>query len=138
MTRRPDWERRLNEAVERHMALPPDYAITNCYILPDDCVLAITGRRMHPKLYNGGRGPKTERGAAKRLLRHGFRSVEDAFAARFPRIPPLTAQRGDIGVVEIDGVVCGGVYTAIGFAARSAHGVAFLPVTTVKSAFRVE
>lgn len=132
------WEKRLKVVVEKHQALPSDYSLSNCYIIPDDAVEALTGARMHPKVYNGKNCPKTEKGAAKRLLRNGFRNVEEAFAARFSSIPPSLAQRGDIGVVERDGVVSGGVFTAIGFMARNAEKVVFLPVSQVKTAYRVE
>lgn len=136
--RKPGWEKRLAAVVTRHQALPSDYARSNCYIIPDDAVLALTGRRMHPMLYRGGRGPKTDQGAARRLRRHGFTTVEDAFAARFATIPPTLAQRGDIGVVDRNGVVSGGLFTAIGFMTRSAEKIEFLPVSDVKTAFRVE
>lgn len=132
------WEKRLKAVIEKHQALPSDYARSNCYIIPDDAVEAIIGARMHPSLYNGRNGPKTEKGAARRLLRHGFANVEEAFAARFERIPASLAQRGDIGVIERDGTVSGGLITAIGFMTRSAERVLFLPVSQVKTAFRVE
>lgn len=136
--RLPGWERRLTAVVEKHLALPSDYAVSNCYIIPDDGVEALLGERMHPKLYGGGRGPNTETGAAKRLRRFGFETVEDAFRARFAEIPPSLAQRGDIGVVIRDGVVSGGLFTSIGFMARSAAAPVFLGASDVARAFKVE
>ena len=134
-----NWEKRLKEVIEKHQSLPSDYAVSNCYIIPDDAVLAVTGKRMHPAMYGGGKGPKTEGGAARRLLKHGFRNVEEAFAARFERLPTvLQARRGDIGVYERNGVLSGGVFTAIGFMSRTAERVVFIPISEIKSAFKVD
>lgn len=136
--RQAGWEKRLKAVIDTHMALPADYAVTNCYIIPDDAVEAITGKRMHPAMYRGGSGPKTEKGAARRLLKHGFRNVEEAFAACFEAIPPTLAQRGDVGIVQRDGQFCGGVFTSIGFMVRGQDRIHFLPASEIKTAFRVE
>lgn len=135
--RQPGWERRLTVIVEKHLELPSDYAVSNCYIIPDDGVEAVLGERMHPAMYGGGRGPKTETGAAKRLRRFGFETVEDAFRARFTEIPPSLAQRGDIGIVIRDGVVSGGLFISIGFMTRAAAAPVFLGASEVTKAFRV-
>lgn len=132
------WERRLKLVVEKHLVLSPDYAISNCYIIPDDGVEAVLGERMHPEMYGGGRGPKTDTGAAKRLLRFGFRNVEEAFRARFPEIAPSFAQRGDIGVVERDGVLSGGLFTGLGFMTRGTGAPVFLGFREIRSAFKVD
>lgn len=129
------WEKRLNAVVAKHQLLPSEWGVSDCYVLPDDAVEAVTGTRMYPK----ARGYKTEAGAARKLLGHGFNSVKDAFAAKFPEIPPTLAGRGDLGVIERDGQYSGGVFTSIGFATRGHGGpVVFIPVSQVTLAFRVE
>lgn len=129
------WEKRLNAVVARHQLLPGDYGVSDCYVIPDDAVEAITGSVMYPK----ARGYRTSAGAAKKLRAHGFANVREAFAARFEEIPPAFARRGDIGVIERDGQFSGGVFTSVGFATR-AHGgpVIFLSVSHVTAAFRVK
>lgn len=129
------WEKRLNAVVAKHQLLPGEFGVSDCYIIPDDAVAAVTGDVMYPE----ARGYRTEAGAAKKLRRHGFANVREAFAARFREIPPTIARRGDIGVIERDGQFSGGVFTSIGFATR-AHGgpVIFIPVSQVSAAFRVE
>ena len=135
MTRHPDWEKRHNAVVAKHQALPGQMGVSDCYVIPDDNVEAVTGKRMYP----GARGYKTASGAGKRLRRDGFSNVREAFAAKFAKIPAILAQRGDIGVIERDGEVCGGAFTSIGFMTRSEGGpVEYLPVTMVTTAFRVE
>ncbi|MCC5777844.1 hypothetical protein H7H48_02180 [Nitratireductor sp. B36] len=128
----PDWEKRLNEVIEKHMALPSEYGVSDCYLIPADAFEAITGEKLYP-----GVRYKTEAGAGKQLRKRGFETVEDAFRARLPEIGRLMAQRGDLGVVERDGVISGGVFTSIGFATRGERSLEFLPATEVKTAFQV-
>lgn len=132
MPRLKGWENALKEVIEKHMALPSEYGVSDCYLLPDDAVEAITGERMYPDvLYSN------EIGAAKALRAHGFETVEQAFAAKFEECPFSLAQRGDIGVVYDNGETCGGVFTALGFMTRSTTGVAFLEASRVAKAFKV-
>lgn len=132
IVRVPDWEKRLNEVVERHMDLPSQFGVSDCWMIPADAFEAITGE----KLYRGIRY-KTEAGAAKQLRKRGFETVEDAFRARLPEIGRLSARRGDLGVVERDGAISGGVVTNIGFVTRGEGSVLILPITEIKTAFRV-
>lgn len=128
------WEKRLNAVVAKHQLLPSEWGVSDCYVLPDDCVEAITGSRMYPK----ARGYKTEAGAAKVLRKHGFTNVAEAFAAKFEPISVLQAGRGDIGVIEKNGQFSGGFFTTAGFVTR-AHGgaIEFLPRSLVSQAFKV-
>ncbi len=133
--RRDDWENRLGAVVAKHQALPGEWGVSDCYAIPDDAVGALTGDLMYPK----ARTYKTEAGAAKQLRKHGFENVAEAFAAKFPEVPPILAQRGDIGVIERDGQFSGGVFTSIGFLTRAhGHPVEFLPVSAVTRAFKVD
>ena len=127
------WEKRLNAVVAKHQALPSEYGVSDCYLIPDDGVEAVTGERMYPKAL----GYTTEAGAAKKLRQHGFETVRDAFAAKFEEIPPVMAQRGDIGVIVRDGVLSGGLFTSIGFMTRGVEAVEFLPAAAVTYAFKV-
>lgn len=133
--RQDGWEQRLNAVVAKHQALPSEWGVSDCYMLPDDAVEAMIGARMYP----GALGYKTESGAGKKLRRFGFANVAEAFAARFQKIMWVEAMRGDIGVIERDGQFSGGVFTSIGFATRPHEGpVIFLPLSQVTAAFRVE
>lgn len=129
------WERELRLVVEKHVALPSAYGISDCYIIADDAVEAVTGKRM----FTGARGYRTAPGAAKKLRKRGFLTVADAFAARFTEIPVLMAQRGDIGTIhQPNGEVTGGVFTGAGFFTRDGDRAVFLPCTDVARAFRVD
>ncbi|MDP9809347.1 hypothetical protein J2W42_002195 [Rhizobium tibeticum] len=133
MTRLSGWEKRLNAVVAKHQALPSEYGVSDCYLISDDGVEAVTGERMFPDAL----GYKTEAGAAKKLRQHGFETVRDAFAAKFEEISPVMAQRGDIGVIDRHGVLSGGLFTSIGFMTRGIDAVEFLPASAVAYAFKV-
>lgn len=134
MPRHPDWQKRLNAVVAKHQALPAQYGLSDCYLIADDAVEAVTGDQMFPY----ARRYKTPAGAAKQLRKHGFETVWDAFAARFREVPVLMAQRGDIGVYDNNGELSGGVFTALGFMTRGAEEIVFLPQSAALAAFRVE
>ncbi len=134
--RHPDWEERLNAVVAKHQAMPGEWGKSDCYIIADDAVEAVTGSRMYPKALPY----KTEAGAGKKLRQHGFENVSEAFAAKFEEVGVLIAQRGDIGVIERNGQFSGGVFTGnTGFMTRSHGGpVEFLPPSAVTRAFKVD
>jgi hypothetical protein len=132
--RTKDWEKRLKNVIEKHMALPSVYGTSDCYLIADDAVEALIGEQMFPDC----RSYTSEIGAAKLLKSKNFVNVEDAFASMFEKISPSLAHRGDIGVMLNDqGQVCGGVFTALGFMSRDDVKIIFLPVSRVKSAFKV-
>lgn len=127
-----NWEKRLKDVISKHQALPSQYGISDCYLIADDAVEAMTGQRMFENIEYSN-----EIGAAKMLRSHGFENVEQAFACKFENVPPSLAQRGDIGVIDDHGEICGGVFTSVGFMTRDKNKVVFLPVTRVKTAFKV-
>lgn len=133
--RHPDWLKRLNDVVAKHQALPAQYGVSDCYLIADDAVEAVTGKTMHGAAARRYTSPA---GAAKQLRKRDFKSVRDAFAARFTEIPVLLAQRGDIGVYDNNGEISGGVFTSAGFMVRGEQGIVFLPPTAALAAFRVE
>lgn len=136
MPRHPDWQKRLNAVVAKHQALPAQYGLSDCYLIADDAVEAVTGDQMFPD----ARRYKTPAGAAKQLRKQGFETVRDAFAAKFHEVQDgvLMAQRGDIGVYDNNGELSGGVFTALGFMTRGAEEIVFLPQSAALAAFRVE
>lgn len=133
MTRVAGWEEALAHAIERHGAMPFAWGVSDCFTLSADCILAVTGEDR----LAAWRRYTTELGAARVLRNGGMETVEDLFARHFEDVPPSMAQRGDIGVIERDGAVSGGVFTSFGFASKAQHGVIYEPVTAVKQAFRI-
>lgn len=135
MPRHQDWLKRLNAVVAKHQALPAQYGVSDCYLIADDAVEAVTGSFMHGA---AARRYKTPVGAGKQLRKRGFQNVREAFAARFAEIPVLLAQRGDIGVYDNNGEISGGVFTSAGFMTRGTDAIVFLPPSAALAAFKVE
>lgn len=114
--------------------MPGAFGVSDCAILPADCILAITGADPFKKF----RGYKTEAGGAKRMLKAGFADLPALFTSALSEIPPSLAQRGDVGFASRDGVLYGGVFTSFGFASKAQHGVIYEPITAVVRAFKVD
>ncbi|WP_421912725.1 DUF6950 family protein [Mesorhizobium sp.] len=134
LTRLPDWDRRLARLVPEIASTPGVWGQTDCLLTVMDVVAEITG--FDPAADIRGRY-KTESGAARILRKRGFDDVEMALASLFPPVGALMAQRGDVGVVEQDGMLCAGFVCDRGFMVRSEAGCTILPQTAIKSAFKV-
>lgn len=133
MARVDGWEKRLKAAIEKHSKLPSEYGVSDCYLIADDSVEAVTGERLYPDV-----SYSSELGAAKELKRRGFDNVEEAFAAVLESIPPALAQRGDIGTtMNANGEICGGVFTGVGFMVRDEIRVRYISIKNVHAAFKV-
>lgn len=117
-----------------------------------DAIEAVTGERIlpHLQIYS------TEAEGYKVFRRYGFKeTVEEALVAALgEQISPLTAMRGDVGVIERDGAISCGVFTSAGFAVRTIYGhsekiagkrvevmtgydLQFFPVSAVLRAYQV-
>jgi hypothetical protein len=150
MTRGPDWQERLTAVVAKHQAMDGAWGASDCWTLTMDAVEAVRGKRILTKL----RRYKSEAAGYRLFAKAGFKTVEEALASVLEPVPVLMAQRGDVGVIERDGVISSGVFTSAGFAVRTIYGrtdtlggkrvetvtgsdVHFLPISAVKTAFQV-
>lgn len=133
-TRRGDWDRRLARVTEKHIELAGTWGEADCLLTVADAIEAVTGKDPAKAI----RGKySTEIGAAKLLRRRKMTTVEDALAALFPPVGRLLAQRGDVGVIDKNGVLAAGYVTEYGFAVKTERGLSFHPQTEIKSAFKV-
>lgn len=151
MPRHSEWENRLNDVVAKHQAMPGEWGKSDCWIMTMDAIEAVTGERILPHLQTYS----SEAEGYKLFRKAGYElTVEEALAATLKQIPPVMAQRGDVGVVEREGGVSCGVFTSIGFAVRTIYGhverengkrievttgydLQYLPVSCVKRAYEV-
>lgn len=136
------WDRALPLVVERHMALPGEWGVSDCWTMTLDAIEAVMGERILPHL----RRYKTEAGGYRLFAKHGLTRLDEALATVFTQIPRLSAQRGDVGVIERAGQLSAGVFDAEGFAVKTLYGegkvvthsdVRHYPITAVKTAFKV-
>lgn len=142
LTRRADWDRRLPRVIAQHRDAAPAWGVSDCWTLMLDGVEAVTGEKIFPKL----RRYKSEAGGYRLFAKLGFSTVEDALASAFEPVGVLSAQRGDVGVIEREGLISCGVFDAEGLAVKTLYGngktilrgdLRHFPVTQVKTAFKV-
>ncbi|MBX8827265.1 hypothetical protein [Ochrobactrum sp. SFR4] len=134
LIRLTDWDRRLTGVTEKHIGLPMVWGESDCLLTVADAIEAITGKDFAEKI----RGTYSdEQGAARAMRRRKCATVEDVLARRFPETGRFSAMRGDVGIVEIEGVITAGYVTEYGFAVRGESGLQFLPLTQIKRAFAI-
>lgn len=120
--------------LERHSKLPGQYGVSDCYVMAMEVAEAITQRDRDWRFKYSN-----ETGAAKILKRKNCHTVGDLFATYFAEVAPPFAQRGDIGVVEWDGELCGVVVVGTDVIGKHpTKGTARLPRNVLRRAFRVE
>lgn len=129
------WEERMLAAIERHQAVPFAWGESDCFTLPMDVVAALTGT--DPS--EGARGYAGAVSAAAALKVHGWRNLQEAFAARFEETPPAFARMGDIGLADYPGAILGGGVVVLGrdVIGKGEQGCVRLPRTMLKRAFKV-
>lgn len=136
LTRLPDWDRRLAEVTARHLTTPAVWGESDCLLRVADAIEAVTGEDLAKAI----RGKySTELGAAKLLKRKKCDDVGQLLARHFEPCGRLMARRGDIMIVEQDGVIAAGFVTEYGVAVTSPRGTVFRPQTdaTMKAALKV-
>lgn len=131
--RHPDWEKRLNAVLERHRDQPGVWGKSDCFVMAMDAHLAVTGRKILSDL----RSYKTERGGYRLFAKHGFTTVGLALASVLEKTGRFTCHRGDLCVVERDGVEACGVVSAGGVAVKAQHGIEYVSLSDIKTAFKV-
>jgi hypothetical protein len=133
MKRLKGWDKALREALMRHRDTPFAWGSSDCFLVAMDCVLAMTGE--DPA--NDVRDYTNATEAVTRLQNRGFANVGEAIASLFPEMPPAMARRGDVGIVEIDGRMSGCVFIGAQIVGKAVHGLAYLPRSQAKRAFKV-
>lgn len=127
------WERALLDVVAKHRAQPFAWGTSDCFTLPLDAIVAITGTDPWPGLHDYD----SRISAARCLSLQGYENLAAAFADKFPEVPVSFAQRGDVGVVNDQGNICGALFLASGCVGKTENGVVLFPREAVKRAFKV-
>lgn len=136
--RQPGWEPRYVAVLERHMAAPFEWGVSDCLSVVADVAEALCGKNPLPAKR---RRYRTAPGAARQMRKLGFETIEEALAATYSQIPVLKARRGDCGVLEqlVDGrpqqaavIVMGAI--AVG---KGPDGPMHVPLTRLKATFAI-
>lgn len=131
-----DWFERLAEVIAKHDALPFEYGVSDCAVLPFDAIEAQTGGL--PELL---RMPYHDNESAQRAARaRGCKNLAELFAKALPEIPVAFAGRGDVGIADYRGAIIGGgvVVVGIDLIGKGHEGTVRLPRQYLNRAFRVE
>jgi len=128
-----DWATEIALVIEKHMSLPFQYGVSDCFYLAADSVATVMGEDVL-KPY---RNYKTELGAAKILRKAGCVDVGELFTKHFKECHKAHAMRGDIGVALHEEQICGGVFTGNGFACKSETGLMMADYNQIMRAFEV-
>lgn len=126
------WRRRFDALVRDRMNRPFAWGTHDCCMWAADCVLAITGTDP-AAAYRGSYSTEAE---AMALL-DSLGGLEAIGAMAGPACPALTARIGDIGIVSGSGAQTLGVCIGTGWLAPAAAGLAHLPLTSARRAWRV-
>jgi hypothetical protein len=136
--RREDWLPRLCDVLEAARERPFAWGRHDCCTWALECAQAVTGERRWPPekmLY------KTRAGAMKALAGHGFAGIPDALDATMgARRPVSMARRGDVVLVEVDGVTGCGVVDTTGemVACAGLAGIVSVPLASATLCWGVE
>jgi len=127
------WAVELARVIEKHGGLPFQYGVSDCGVLAADAVQAVLGE----DILRDYRGYKTKAGAGRILRKAGCENIAELFARHFKEGDKSAAMRGDIGVVDFNGEICGGVFTGSGFACKGETGIFFADYTQITRVFEV-
>lgn len=131
-----DWPSRLAAHVETVRAAPFAWGVSDCCLFAADCILAMTGVDLAVE-YRGRY--RTKRGAYAVLKRLCGGGVEAAVHRMLgaPLSTPLTAQRGDVVLIDTPDGPALGICLGVQCGCQSPHGTTFLPMPAARLAWRV-
>lgn len=130
------WDRALEDFASGQLTIQPAWGRSDCLLTVSSAIQMITG--IDPLEQFRGRY-KTEAGAARKMRQNGCANVKDVFETYLSLEPVnrLSARRGDVGVILINGEFTAGFICGYGFAVKQPHGLVFFPVTEIEQAFKV-
>ncbi|MBB5700683.1 hypothetical protein FHS76_000526 [Ochrobactrum daejeonense] len=132
----PGWDRALEDVATAHIDIAPEWGKSDCLLTAADAIFAVTG--IDPLAKFRGKY-KTEKGAARKMLKNGCENVRDVFE-KYLDLEPVNrfaARRGDVGVMIINGEYTAGFICGSGFAVKQPHGLTFFPITEIEQAYKV-
>lgn len=129
--RLPGWEMRLAAFLEERRPQPFAWGTNCCASFGIEWVRILTGETVWQVDWTDARGAKT---ALERA--GGMRAAWEATLGR-PSQNWREARRGDVGLIDIDGRLCGVVCTGTTFAGPGVEKLEFPPLRDVQLVWRV-
>lgn len=117
INRHQDWPTRLSEFLLAQENIPFEYGVNDCCLFVADAVHAMTGMDFAKEHFRNKY--KTEAGAYKALQKFcggGVAEMMDKFVKQgyFNEVPPAFAGRGDVVLVDLNGVTALGIVDLTG------------------------
>lgn len=130
-----NWPAALVAVIAAAQLRPFEWGAHDCGTFAAAAETAITGAtRFGDALGNY----RTARGAARKLRRLGFASIEDLVAARLDEIERNFAQRGDVVAIDTEIGPALGVVTGQSAVSPGAAGLIHYPLAICRRAWRVD
>jgi hypothetical protein len=143
LKKHPQWVGRFIAAVDRRKNDEFDWQSHNCLSFSAELFQAVTGKSAEKLFPKADCSTKRRAYAQMRKFQDGgMEKVGEKVAAHFglTEVPPLTAQRGDLVVVDWDGEVAAGTVDLNGrevIVITPTKGLANIPIKHVVRAWRV-
>lgn len=131
MKRLPRWEDRLFEFVDARLHMPFAWGTNDCIGFAVDWIELCTGERVFEAEHDDAAG------AAAALAKRGgiVQAITDVLGEPLPK--PRGAQRGDIGLVEIEGRQSAVVVIGADAVGPGENGLHSVPIDALTMAWRV-
>lgn len=133
MERKKDWEERLIAAMIVEQDAPFEWGKHDCALLMAASVRAIYGDE-HPSLEEFNKYTD-EKSAKKYLTRRG--GLQKIVSEYFAEVNMLSAQQGDLGILEADGYAAGVVIIDGVALGKSPDGIFRVPIKKLTKVYRV-
>ena len=127
------WETRLAELIESKRNVPFCWETNNCLGFVAEAEIAVQGFTEFPEALK----PMTNKFSALRIIKKNADSLDDWIDQKYQRISILSAQRGDICMIEtLEGAAVG---ICIGHNATfvGSNGLEFVPMSLTIKAWRL-
>lgn len=133
MLRKDGWETRLAELIESKRNIPFCWKTNNCLGFVAEAEIAVQGFTEFPEALR----PMTNKFSAMKIIKKNADSLDDWIDKKYQRISILSAQRGDICMIETAEGAAVGVCLGHNAAFIGKDGLEFMPMSLSIKAWRV-
>lgn len=131
--RKDGWESRLAELIESKRNIPFCWQTNNCLGFVAEAEIAVQGFTEFPEALR----PMTNKFSAMRIIKKNADSLDDWIDQKYQRISILSAQRGDICMIETPEGAAVGVCIGHNATFVGQDGLEFVPMSLTIKAWRV-
>lgn len=131
--RKDGWETRLADLIESKRNIPFCWKTNNCLGFVAEAEIAVQGFTEFPEVLQ----PLENKFAALRLIRKNGKTLDEWIDKKYQRISILSAQRGDICMIETSEGAAVGICIGHNATFVGSHGLEFVPMSLTIKAWRL-